>query len=119
MLDDFPLGSVGVLRFVNKDVVDLAVELVTHPLAHAGLPQELPRPVDEVVKVGDPGRALGRGISLSECLASTQTAGDVRGKPRAVLQLQHLADEVGEVARAVFILRIELGLSGINALYDL
>ncbi len=40
LLDDLPLRRVGVLRLVDQHMVDFAVELVTHPVAHARRPQQ-------------------------------------------------------------------------------
>jgi hypothetical protein len=47
---DRPLGRVDVLRLVQKDVVDAAVELVEEPARVAAL-QESQRPGDQVVEV--------------------------------------------------------------------
>ena len=35
-LDDLPLAGVGVLRLVDQEVIDVAVQLVAHPVPHAG-----------------------------------------------------------------------------------
>ena len=49
-LDDLPLLGAGVLRLVDEDVVDAAVELVEHPFG-AGPAQKVERPADEIVEV--------------------------------------------------------------------
>ena len=48
VLDDVPLPRAGILRFVNEDVIDAAVELVVHP-AGGNLVQHDKRLVDQVV----------------------------------------------------------------------
>ena len=72
--DDVPLRGVGVLRFVDEDVVGALVELVAHPFAHSGLGQQPARPADQIVEIGDAGAALGLRISVGE--------GPPRAKPR-------------------------------------
>ena len=88
LLDDLPLRGIGVLRFVDEDMIDLAVELVAHPVAHSGLAKQAPRPVDQIVEVGDARRALGLGIGCGERLARPQPGRNVGSEPRSVLKAQ-------------------------------
>ena len=59
-LDDLPLRGVGVLRLVDQHMVDLAIELVADPVAHARRCEQPPSPVDQVVEIGHARGALGR-----------------------------------------------------------
>ena len=113
-LDDLPLRGVGVLRFVDQHVVDLAVELVAHPLAHAGFAQQATSPFDKVVEVGDSGRALGLRVGRRECLPGAQPRGDVRGKPGAALHAQQLGDAFRQPLRVALIVGISLDLAGLR-----
>ena len=108
LVDDLPLRAVGVLGFVDQHMVDLAIELVTHPVAHARLLQQVPRPVDQVVEVGDAGSALGAGIGGGEGLARAQPGGDVGGEPGAVLTAQQLPDQHRQAPRMRFVMRLRL-----------
>src|SRR5690242_5970444 len=63
MVDDLPLRGVRILRLVDEHMVDLPVELVTNPVAHSRLFQQLPRPLDEIVEIGDAGSPLGMSVS--------------------------------------------------------
>ena len=50
-LDDAPLRRIGVLRLIDQDVVDAAVDLVKHPGGGVGAQQQVPRLDDQVVIV--------------------------------------------------------------------
>ena len=112
LLDDLPLRRVGVLRLVDQHMVDFAVELVTHPVAHARRPQQGPCPVDQVVEVGDAGRSLGPGVGSRERLASPQSRGNVRREPRGSLHREQFADPRRDLLGMAVIVRIGLELAG-------
>ena len=88
--DDVELGGVGVLRLVDQDMVDLAVELEAHPVAHPRTGEQPAGPGDEVVEVGDPGAALGEGVSLGERLARAKPRRHLLGQPGAALDGEQL-----------------------------
>ena len=92
-------------------MIDLAVELVADPFAHAGLPEQHPRPFDEVVEVGDAGRALGPRIGRGEGLARPEPCRDVRRQFRPALKPQQRADALGETLRVALIIGIGLHLA--------
>ena len=57
-LHHLPLARAGILRLVNKDVLDAAVELVMHPLGCIRACQQVGRLDDEIVKIERPARRL-------------------------------------------------------------
>jgi hypothetical protein len=59
-LHDLPLHGAGVLRLVDEQVLDAAIELEQHPGGIRLLAQEFSRPDDEVFEVIGSARALGR-----------------------------------------------------------
>ena len=99
MLDDLPLGGVGILGLIDQHMVDLAVELVADPVAHAGLLQQAPRPFDQVVEIGNAGGSLRLRVGFGERLACTQPRRNVSSKPRAVLDAQQTFDQIRKTAR--------------------
>ena len=58
--DDLPLRRRGVLRLVDKDVVDAAVEPEQHPLRHRSVGEQVSRAVDQVVEIKPAAARLGR-----------------------------------------------------------
>ena len=58
--DHLPLHRAGVLRLVHQDMVDAAVELPQHPVAHRRVVQQCPRLQDQVVEVEPAPRRLPR-----------------------------------------------------------
>src|SRR4051794_36753520 len=70
--DDLPLRGVGVLRLVDQDMIDLAIELVTDPVPHPRLREQAPSPFDEVVEIGHSGSALGLGIGRGKRLPGAE-----------------------------------------------
>ena len=74
-----------------------------------GCLQQPPRPVDEVVEVGDARGALGRCVGAGERLPGPQARGHVCSKPRAALDAEQLADQRRKPARMRFIMRFGLG----------
>jgi hypothetical protein len=82
--DDAPLGGVGVLGFVDEDVVGSLVEFVADPFTHARPPKQTLGPADEVVEIDHPSRPLRRRIGLGETLPRPEPrgeAGDERSRP--------------------------------------
>ena len=79
--DDVPLPLVGVLGLVDEDMVGLAVELVAHPVAHAGRQQQLLGPRDQIVEIDRARRPLGLGISERERLPRAQAGRERRDQP--------------------------------------
>ncbi|MDQ2675349.1 MAG: hypothetical protein M3Y34_00940, partial [Actinomycetota bacterium] len=49
-LDDLPLRAIGVLAFVDEDVVGAPVELVADPFPHARGLEQLPSPGDQIIE---------------------------------------------------------------------
>lgn len=76
---DVPLRRVRVLGFVDEHMVGALVELVTDPLPHSRLSQQLTGPADEIVEVGDACSALGAGVGIREGLPSAKAGSDVAG----------------------------------------
>ena len=98
-LDDLPLRGIGVLRLVDQHMVDLAIELVAHPVAHSRLRQQPAGPIDQIVEVGDSGSALGAGVGRGERLARAKPAAMSAASLRPVLDVQQFADQDREPAR--------------------
>ena len=113
-VDDLPLRGVGILRLVDKYMVDLTVELVADPLAHAGLLEEAARPVDEVVEIGHARGPFGARVGQREGLPRAQARRDVGGEFRAALNAQELADELREPAGVILVLGLGLGLARVD-----
>ncbi len=63
------MSGAGVLRLVDQDVVDAAVELVVHPRHVARIAQELTRLSDQVVVVDHGALALQAFVLLEQCCA--------------------------------------------------
>jgi len=61
LVDDGPLFRPGVLRLVNQDMLDAAVQLVEHPLAPRRPFQQVARLQDQIVIVQHAGQPLGTG----------------------------------------------------------
>src|SRR5690606_31874640 len=57
--DDRPLRGVGVLRFVDQDVVELPVELVADPRAKSRLRQQPSGPADQIIEIDQSFALLG------------------------------------------------------------
>ena len=57
-VDQLPLVGGGVLRLVDQDVVDAAIQLVTHPFARVRQGQELARMFDQVGEIQRPHQTL-------------------------------------------------------------
>src|SRR5690348_4266268 len=93
-------------------MVDLAIELVAHPVAHSWLPQEAPRPLDQIVEVRHARGPLGLRVRVSERLPRLQPRGYFRREPRAVLNAQEIADQIGEAPGVRLVVRLGLGLAG-------
>ena len=53
-LHDRPLRRVGILRFIDEDVIEAAVELVTDPVGHRAVGQERGGAGDEIVEIDQP-----------------------------------------------------------------
>ena len=53
-LDDAPLRRIGILRFVDEDMVETAVELVADPLGHRAVRQQAGGAGDKVVEIDQP-----------------------------------------------------------------
>ncbi len=88
-LDQIPLRAIGVLRFVDEDMVDTLVELVADPLGDARRIEQCAGPADQIVEIGDAGEALGSGIGLRIGTASRQPL-------RRFASISHLSGQVGE-----------------------
>ena len=65
-LEDLPLGGAGVLRFVEQDVGDAAVELPQHPFSGVLAGEELRGCFDQVVEVEAGAGALAAGEVLEQ-----------------------------------------------------
>ena len=91
-LDDRPLRGVGVLRLVDQDVVDTAVDLVQHPGRGAGAREQVLRLDDEVVIVE---RGLG---SLSPLILRLDGVGEQEHRCARLghAQMRELVVERGE-----------------------
>ncbi len=50
-LDDLPLVEVGILRFVDQDMLGRLIELVTHPIAHPRLAKQRDCRADQIVEI--------------------------------------------------------------------
>src|SRR4051794_33865982 len=92
-------------------MIDLAVQLVAHPVAHSRLPQELASPLDEVIEVSDSCRALCLGVCRCERLPGAESGGHVRGKPGTILNAQQIAEQISKTARVSFIVWLGPGLA--------
>ena len=53
-LDDAPLRRIGILRLVDEDMVETAVELVADPLGHRAVRQQAGGTRDKVVEIDEP-----------------------------------------------------------------
>ena len=60
------------MRFIDKDVVNAAVEPEEHPLRDAGIRQERPRLQDLVIEVENAALGFGLGIARQEHFGETQ-----------------------------------------------
>ena len=98
--------AVGVLAFVDEDVIGPPVELVADPVPHARGCEQLPGPGDQVVEVGDAGAALRPRVGGRERLPRPQARGHVGGKPAPFWTTQKLADQDGEAAGVRFVVRL-------------
>ena len=87
-LHDVPLPGVGILRFVDKDMVGRLVKLVADPVSHTPRFQQLDGVLDQVVEIDHSRRALCVGISAGIGLADRKGIGEVRRDLRSTLQLQ-------------------------------
>ena len=64
--DDFPLLGIGVLRLVNQDVVEPAIELEQHPGRDAVVPQQVERGQHQIVVVELRVQALALAIGVDQ-----------------------------------------------------
>ena len=58
-LDDLPLGAVGILRLVDEDVVETAIEFVADPVGHRGIRQQVCGALDQIVEIDQSFARLG------------------------------------------------------------
>ena len=111
-VDNRPLVGIGVLRFVDQDVVGALVELVAHPIAHPRAIEQPPRPVDQVVEIGDPGGALGADIGAGERLPCPQPCSLCDGELGGRAQRLEFSPPCGEVGGEIGIIRVGRNLFG-------
>ena len=111
-IDDRPLVGVGILRFIDKDMVGPAVELVAHPFAHPRRIEQAAGPADEIVEIGHSGGALGAGIGFGEGGSGAQSRGLNRGERGTTLERQERADRDQQALGMGFIVRVGLDLTG-------
>ena len=50
-IDNLPLGSIGILRFVDKDVVEAAIKLVADPVSGNLSAEQLRSTLDQIVEI--------------------------------------------------------------------
>ncbi len=80
--DDLPLLGVGVLRLVDQDVVEPAIELEQHPGRDAGPPQQVERLQHEIVVIEQPLQPLAPVIGVQQRVAEPdQRAASPRPAP--------------------------------------
>ena len=84
-LDDLPLGGAGILRLIDKDMVDPAVETKKHPLGHLFGGQKPPCGADEIVEIQPAAQRLGLRVAGQESGGkAVQRMGSARGhQPKA------------------------------------
>ncbi len=58
-IDNFPLRSVGILRFINQDMIEAAIELVANPVAGDLPAKQLRRAFDQIIEIEQPFARLG------------------------------------------------------------
>ena len=99
-LDDVPLLAVGVLRFIDQDMIGPAIELVADPFAHARRGKEPPGPSDQVVEIGDArSSAWPRHRRLRTPALRATPAAISRREPGAVLHPQEARNRHGRGVR--------------------
>ena len=79
------------------------------------MPQQAPRPIDQIIEVGDAGGAFGAGVGGGEGLCGTQPGGDVAGESRTVLKPKKPGDQIGKAACLLLVIRLGLRLARRNA----
>ena len=72
--DDFPLRRIGILRFVDQNMVDLPVEFETHPIGHLATLEQGRCSPDHVVKIDCADGVFGVAILRSKFLADVKRA---------------------------------------------
>ena len=84
-LDDLPLGGAGILRLIDKDMVDPAVEAKEHPLGHLFSGQKPPCGADQIVEIEPAAQRLGLCVAGQESGGkAVQRMGSARGhQPKA------------------------------------
>ena len=113
--DDRPLRAIGVLRFVDQQMVGCPIELEPYPIAHAfGLKQRT-GPANQVVEVRNPGGTLGLRVSLGKSHPGAQARSLDRNQRRAPTKRDQFLDSLGEFVAMV----LRLGHQLDDALVDL
>ena len=67
-----PLHRAGILRLVDQDVVEAAVELVEHPFDRRRRAEQVRRPHDQVVEIERRAPRLGLGVALHDGVAEPE-----------------------------------------------
>ncbi len=92
---DLPLLGVGVLRLVDQNVVEAAVELEQHPWRDAGVAQQIKGGRNQVVIVEDALGALAGCIRVHQCTAEPDQRAARLDKRRRRLRLVEFFDPFG------------------------
>ena len=108
-IDDFPLGFVGILRFVDQDVIKAPVQLVADPFGQIAARQQGSRLTDLVVKVDIASPRLGIIPQGRKLAAQFQRRGQEIGQFQQGTAVAHGLAAVQHRLGRLFIELFELG----------
>ena len=111
-LDDLPLPGVGILRFIDKHMVDALVELVAHPIGRPRCLQQPLRRRDHVVIIDHPEPCLGIDPVRRQPHPDAQMGGGMGGGGIEILFGNNRHHRLAEPDEQRFERRIGLGRAG-------
>ena len=71
-LYDLPLRPIGILRFIDEDMVETAIQLVADPVSHCRVRKQVGSTGNKIVEIDKPFARLGRLPLESKCAASRE-----------------------------------------------
>ena len=71
-LYDLPLRPIGILRFIDEDMVETAIQLVADPVSHCRVRKQVGGTGNKIVEIDKPFARLGRLPLKSKCAASRE-----------------------------------------------
>ena len=107
-LDDVPLLLVGILPFVDQDVIGFLIELVAYPVAHPRRREQHGGFADEIVEIDRPAGAFGLDIMPRISLARGQAGRDQIGELCASPQFGELREMIEQRTGMRLAIRIDL-----------